>query len=337
MRLSSVHEERMTEIYRPGVTGSQHFRPGGRLLEAVGRQFSQTEPCITSRGEPTCDIQVRTSAYACWSIILTDIGEQEQHQQRPPLRVHVHSPVQEVACIAILGSKAHVDVPARVAGVICVGESNRERAERAARKPAPGTHELVESPVEHPCIRGCPERFLWVHPEPDHRSRPRRRVMFIAPQIAPQDRPRLCSKLTRKRSVDSHVPIVHERVNVCVPEHSRQKFHSPSVSPRANSPRSLRYERKSPHSLDSRHPCRPARSGSTGPHRVTPATPQTRAATRQLQPCPRARPTPAASTSTSGPSHPPEPRPPQAAEPPRHARPAPPDAAESHARAFPPD
>lgn len=187
MRLGGMHEKRMAQIYCSRFTRSQHLGPPSGLFESIRGELSQRQAGFAGGREQARNIEVRAGSNAGRSIMLPNVGEEEEHQQRASLRSHVDMPVEEVARVAGLWWKACVHVPTGVDGIFRAGETDREGTETIARKPPACPDELVEGLVEHRSV--CRQRkwLLRIHAEPDDRLCPCSWIVLVAPRIAPED------------------------------------------------------------------------------------------------------------------------------------------------------
>ena len=204
----------MAQVDGARFAGRQHLRAVRRLREAVGRQLAQRQAGLAGRREDASHLDVRAGADAGRRVVLADVGEQEQHQQRPSPRADVHAPFEEIGMVV---AEARVDVPAGVAGIVRRREAHREGAQAVAPQPAPRSDELVEGRVQDRRVGGVDEGLLPVHPEADDGAGPRGRVARIAAGIAPQDGAGRVGDLPRERpwnpdeAVVDELPDVHSR------------------------------------------------------------------------------------------------------------------------------
>jgi hypothetical protein len=152
----------------------------GRPRKALG-ELDVGEAGVSERGEDCRHIQVRTNENPCGPVAPSDIGEQEEHQERATPRLHIYAPR------AILARKAGVGMPAGVARIVRGREADGKGAEAGAREPASGSHQKVEGFVESRGVRGLAERFLRIVAETDYRAGPGGRAITITAGIAPQD------------------------------------------------------------------------------------------------------------------------------------------------------
>ncbi len=163
------------------------------------------------RRELARDVDVRADADARRRIVLADVGEQEQHQQRAAARGDVDAPLHEVGLVA---AEADVHVPSAVAGIVGRGKAHREGAHGAAGQPATDADELIERRAQNGRVRGVDERRFRVHSEPDHRPGPSRGIVRGAPQVATQARAGRLGEWGRKGRVDADVAVGNEGVDL---------------------------------------------------------------------------------------------------------------------------
>lgn len=110
VRLRRMNDERMAQEHRAGRACRQADRAIAGGSKAVCRQLPQGCASLAVRQELASDHGVRSSAYAGRRVIVTDVGQQEEHQERPSAALDVGPSFHEVGRVA----EAHVDVPAIV-------------------------------------------------------------------------------------------------------------------------------------------------------------------------------------------------------------------------------
>ena len=96
MRLGGVHQKRMAEVDGSRGSGGQDFLAMSGLDKPVSCQLDQRHPRFARRGEHPHDVEMGSHSKPRGRVIFSDIGKEEQHQQRPSLRADVDAPVQEV-------------------------------------------------------------------------------------------------------------------------------------------------------------------------------------------------------------------------------------------------
>ena len=117
--------------------------------------------------------------YSCRRVLLTDVGEQEEHQQSAAMRCHVQSQRSVVPFEACTG------VPTGIAGFIRAGKSNWKCAETRSGKSPSRAGKLIEGGMQPGHVHCLPERFLSVIAQTNDRSRPRGWIVRIAARVAP--------------------------------------------------------------------------------------------------------------------------------------------------------
>jgi hypothetical protein len=146
-------------------------------------------------------------------ITFSDVREQKQHQQCPIARSDIGPPrriIMTLIRVAGRAGKADIDVPTGVAGIVRMRKPHRKGAKVGTRTPTAFSDELVEGRVENRTVHRAFERLAAIVTKPDHRPRPRRRVVRIAWQIAPHDLAALVGEFTGKGPVEPDKSVLNE-------------------------------------------------------------------------------------------------------------------------------
>src|SRR5882724_1251686 len=127
-------------------------------------------PRFSRRFEKSRDVPMRPDLDTRRRVILSDVGEQEQHQKRPAARGDVGPPVGEILGLVPASGragKADVDVPAGIAGIVRAWKPHRKGPEILPRLPASPADELVEGRMEPSAVHGALEWLIAVTAKPD--------------------------------------------------------------------------------------------------------------------------------------------------------------------------
>src|SRR5215469_4162576 len=110
---------RVAEIDRAGFAACECLRTVERCAEAA--ELRKRQAAFTGAFKQARDVAMRSDLDARGRVILADIGEQEQHQQRAAARSEVDPPVHEIALLVRARTgrrKGDIDMPADIAGII---------------------------------------------------------------------------------------------------------------------------------------------------------------------------------------------------------------------------
>jgi hypothetical protein len=165
---------------------------------------------------------MRSGANAGRRIVLPDIGEEEQQQQRPPLRGDIRTPRKEIVRIGGLGGKTDVDVPAGVPRIVRGRKPDGKRPEVHAGQPAPSSDELIERVVQDRRVGGLGEGVLSIEAQPDDRLRPGRGVIGIITGVPLEDGAAFARDAARKGFRNLHKPVSDKARDLCVAQDARR-------------------------------------------------------------------------------------------------------------------
>lgn len=128
-----MDEEGVAEINRPSLPSGQHFFATRGRSEAISGQFAKREAVLSGREQLPRNCAVRTFPDFRRSIQFPDIGEKEQHKQGAAPALDVDPPLHEVG---VIGTKAGINVPSHIPGLVRGREAHREGAQAVGLQPA---------------------------------------------------------------------------------------------------------------------------------------------------------------------------------------------------------
>ncbi|OKO90452.1 hypothetical protein AC629_04545 [Bradyrhizobium sp. NAS80.1] len=173
MHLRRMHEEWMAEIDIARTPRRQCFQALQFRTEFT--QLVMRQPIVAGRMEQSCDIPMGSNLDTRWCVVLSNVREEKQHQERAPVRREVGAPIREVFSLLPTTRwprKAYIDVPSCIPRIIGMRKAHRKSPETPAWPPAPCSDKLVKSYVENRAV-DCPfERLVMIFAEPDNRMRP---------------------------------------------------------------------------------------------------------------------------------------------------------------------
>ena len=116
--------------------------------------------------------------------------------------------------VARRAGKAHIDMPAGIAGIVGMRKAHRKGAKAAARTPAPTADELIECGMKRRRVDRLPERLLSISRETNDRFGPGCGIIGIAGKVTPHDRAALVGEISREGIVDADKTIPDELLDL---------------------------------------------------------------------------------------------------------------------------
>ncbi|HVK69111.1 MAG TPA: hypothetical protein VM694_31855 [Polyangium sp.] len=208
MRLRRVHQERVAEIDGPRAARGERFGQVRGFAKFFARQLAQREATVSMRREATCDFDVRADAEARGRVVVTDVGEEEEHQEGSAFGCDIGAPFEKVRLV--LPTEARIDVPSAIPRFFGRWEANGERSEAYAGQPAIDADERIEGGEELRGIRSRSKGRCGELAEANDGLGPGRRRVGRTTRCEPQDGATCVGDVAGEGVVDTDIAFMDE-------------------------------------------------------------------------------------------------------------------------------